>query len=56
LDGHFTGWFFGYVISFLQILDKEKKKLTDIGLFGFHGFGKTGSFQGIWIPDSYRDD
>jgi len=23
--------------------------LTDIGLFGFHGFGKTGSFQWIWI-------
>jgi len=49
LDCHFTGWFFLDIFSFLRVLDKEKKKLTDIGSFGFHGFGKTGFFQGIWI-------
>jgi hypothetical protein len=35
-------------IGFFNGPDKRKKKLTDIGLFGFSWMG-NGSFQWIWI-------
>ena len=48
----FTGWFsLDRLLVSYRYWIKKKKKLTDIGLFGFHGFGKTGSFLRIWIFD-----
>jgi len=49
LDCHFTGWFSLDIFSFLRVLDKEKKKLTDIGLFGFSWIGKWFFSVDIWI-------
>ena len=46
LDGHFTGWFsLDTLLVSYRYWIKKKKKLIDIGLFGFHGFGKNGLFS-----------